>query len=143
MTKILFEKYYFTHSSHKYTDFKVDLKEVVEYVSSIDAEAIYVTNSFSEPYIFFLFYSKENPHNFIDTVKHFRNYEFNDIKSYGKYYFYLPNKLFDPITGKRFEEEKNETKKAVIVKFKDEIESDDLQNYNMKDIGKFVILEPK
>ena len=72
--------------------------EIVEYVSSLntndiyfefgselDEDNVYKEYYVKEPYIYFLFYTKENPYEYIETVKYFREYGFENVKEYGKY----------------------------------------------------------
>ncbi len=140
---ITFEDYYFTHSSSKNTGFTSGLKEVVEYVSKLDVKDVYVTNSIDETYIYFLFYSKANTHEFVNTVEHFRNYDFNDIKGYGKYHFYLPENNIDPYTKVAFEVPEENLKDYVVVKKKDEVTDKEKEKYNIKEIGDYIIEEKK
>ena len=87
------------------------LGEAIKYADSItDAETIYVTDSVNMPYIYVLFYTQENPHEYIKTVKYSKaNIDFNQIKSFGKWEFnidgysenepgvyIIDNKVIDP-----------------------------------------------
>ena len=107
-----------------------ELQEVVSYLNKSDAEQIFIEYSFKEPYIYFLFYSKENPNKFKDTVKYFREYGFENIKSYGKYYFYLP------------ENEEN-LKNFAILKRKEGLTKKEQEEFEIKEFDNYVIIEER
>ena len=72
--------------------FETDIQEMIEYVDNVNVEKIYIDNSFIEPYIYTLFYSKYNTKEFANTVKYSTKGEnFEQVKSFGKYNFYIPN----------------------------------------------------
>lgn len=86
--------------SHKdyneYKTFTSGVKDVSEYCEQADFENIYCAYTFKEPFIYFLFYSKYDTNNYINTVKFFReDGTFENVKSFGKYYFYLPENISD------------------------------------------------
>ena len=77
--------------SEKGDVFEHDLEEPLTYISNIDVEHIYISDTFVQPYIYTLFYTKTFPEEYRQTVKY--NQEkvaFETIRSYGKYEFYLP-----------------------------------------------------
>lgn len=90
---------YFTDSylktlGEEESPFAQDLEEPLKYVSTLDVDEVYIAYAFPEPYIYTLFYTQTPAQEFINTVKY--NYEkvaFESIKSFGKYYFYLPSDM--------------------------------------------------
>lgn len=73
------------------TSFAQDLEEPIKYVSELDVDKIYIPQAFVQPYIYTLFYTQTSVQEYIDTVKFFNEkVAFESIKSFGKYYFYLP-----------------------------------------------------
>ena len=108
--------------------FANNISEVIEYVDSLNVEKIYFQYAFKEPYIYVLYYTKYNPHEFIDTVQYFpENREFDRVKSFGKYNFYLPD---------NFEE-----KDCVYVISKDNEFNINYDNFEVKEFKRFVLLK--
>src|SRR5699024_6919180 len=100
--------------------FKSGFEEVYDYCRSSEAENIYCEYTFKEPFIYFLFYGQEDVRNYIDTVEYFSEQgTFDNIKSYSKYKYYLP--------------EKREENSIVIVPQNKEI------NYELKEKSKVTI----
>ena len=88
---IMFISSYILIFSEKGDVFEHDLEEPLTYISNIDVEHIYISDTFVQPYIYTLFYTKTFPEEYRQTVKY--NQEkvaFETIRSYGKYEFYLP-----------------------------------------------------
>ena len=50
--------------------FETDIEEMVEYVNNLEVEKVYIDKSFTEPYIYVLFYSKYNPKEFNESVQY-------------------------------------------------------------------------
>ena len=83
---------YWHKDYNQYYTFTSGVKELAEYCKQSDAENVYCEYSFKEPFIYFMFYTKADVHEYINTVQYFKeNRNFDNIKSYGKYKFYLPN----------------------------------------------------
>lgn len=107
--------------------FETSLKEVVSYISQKEIDKVYVTDSINQPYIYFLFYTKQDPREFKQSMIYEPNGE--KVKSYGKYVFSLP------------EEIKPERKTIYVVpKMQGEIEKKD---FDVTEIGKYLVLEAK
>lgn len=86
--------------SHKdyneYNTFTSGLKEVSEYCEKEEYENVYCAYTFKEPFIYFLFYSKYDTKNYIETVQFFKEDGiFENVKAFGKYHFYLPESVPD------------------------------------------------
>ena len=91
---ILFEITYFNTDFTKTYTFINGVENVIKYTKSLDKEKIYFEYSFKEPYIYILFYNKEDTNEFVSTVKYKNNHkDFNSVEEFGKYKFYLPQKL--------------------------------------------------
>lgn len=85
---VLFTSNYTKQNSDVYMTFEGYLQEPIEYVSKIEDKQIYVTNQIKEPYIYFLFYTKYNTHDYINTVEYYNEgSQFEQVKSFGKYNF--------------------------------------------------------
>lgn len=83
---------YWHKDYNQYYTFTSGIKEVAEYCKQSNAENVYCEYSFKEPFIYFMFYTKADVHEYIETVQYFKeNRNFDNIKSYGKYKFYLPD----------------------------------------------------
>lgn len=65
------------------------LGTAIKYADSItEDQTIYVTNDVTMPYIYVLFYTKENPHEYINTVKFEEGRsDFLQVESFGKWEF--------------------------------------------------------
>lgn len=80
----------------KYNDdikpnFFYSLGESIEFANSLKVDKIYITKYINMPYIFALFYDKENPNTFINThVYSNPGGAFQQVLSYGKYEFQAP-----------------------------------------------------
>lgn len=111
--------------------FEHDIKEAVQYVSTLNDKEIYVYSDRIDTYIYYLFYSKEDPKVFCDTVEYSTNgANWERVKKYKNYNFYIP------------EEMKNE-KNLVYV-----IPSENKFNINYDEwktsyYGRFIVLEGK
>ena len=91
---VLFEITYFNTDFTKTYTFINGVENVIKYTKSLDKEKIYFEYSFKEPYIYILFYNKEDTNEFVSTVKYKNNHkDFNSVEEFGKYKFYLPQKL--------------------------------------------------
>ena len=91
---ILFTREYINTDFDKYMVFVDGVEDTIEYLDSVEAKTIYIQYSYKEPYIYYLFYNKVNPHDYIDTVKYFReNGSFDNVKAFGKYRYYLPESI--------------------------------------------------
>ena len=84
----LFIPAYFSQDWNEYFTFESDLEEVVEYVSNLNVDKIYITNKIKEPYIYVLFYSEYPPYEFYQTVEYQNpNVGLRQVKHFGNYYF--------------------------------------------------------
>ena len=84
---VMFLNSYFNTEAY----FETDLKEVIEYVDSLDVDKVYITDNITQPYIYTLFYTKYNTKDYVETVEYFyKDINFEVIKSFGKYNFYIP-----------------------------------------------------
>lgn len=91
---ISFTNAYMKTQGEKESSFAQDLKEPLKYVESLDVDAVYIDNAFTQPYIYTLFYTQTPTGEFIDTVEYnLEKVAFESIKSFGKYYFYLPENM--------------------------------------------------
>lgn len=91
---LLFLLSYFNISSIQPVYFENQIEEMIEYVSGINDKEIYVTNTIKDTYIYFLFYGKDTPMEFNNTVEYAtQGANFEVVKSYGKYRFYIPDEL--------------------------------------------------
>ena len=82
---------YIQTQGYKNSVFLKDYKEALQYANSLNTEKIYIDNSFNQPYIYTLFYTKTPTNKYIETVEYSKQkVAFEKIKSFDKYYFYLP-----------------------------------------------------
>lgn len=114
----------------EYWTFQDSISEVIEYVEKLEVDNIYMQYSFKEPYIYVLFYTKGDTKEFIDTVEYFNKarYGFDNVKSFGKYKFYLP-KIID----------ENENS-AYVVSTDEEINIDS-NKFKVTEIKEFKVIE--
>lgn len=111
--------------------FETDIEEMVEYVNNLEVEKVYIDKSFTEPYIYVLFYSKYNPKEFNESVQYSTSgANFEQVKSFGKYYFYLPED---------FDEESNA---VYVVQNSKELNIDEWK-YEVTTLNRFTIIEQK
>lgn len=77
-----FHLYYVHYPKEKAVDWSVGVKEMISYVESHkeNYSRIYITNNYAIPYIYFLFYTKYDPKQYIA--------ENGNSNHFGKYYFY-------------------------------------------------------
>lgn len=123
-----FEIKYFSTENNGYV-FVKDAETVIEYVNSLDVDEIYFEYAFKEPYIYVLYYTEYNTEDFVKTVRYFDEEKlgrFDNIKGFGKYNFYLPEK-----TGKN-------KPVAYVIKKDKEI---DYSGYTIKEFKEYVVLE--
>ncbi len=73
---------------NNFSTFQNQVENVIEYVDKLKVDKIYFDYSFKETYIYVLFYTKVNPHEFANTVKYRENATYERVKSFGKYEFY-------------------------------------------------------
>ncbi len=92
---VLFSYEYRSMDYSKYSTFQDNIEEVIDYVEKAKVDNIYMEYSFKEPYIYVLFYAKKDVNEFINTVEYFNQerYGFDNVKSFGKYKFYLPQNI--------------------------------------------------
>lgn len=92
---VMFLNTYINTDSDSYMMFTNGVEDTIKYVSQLQEEQIYIQYKYKEPYIYMLFYTQGDPNEFINTVKYKKGnvINFENIKSYGKYYFYLPDQL--------------------------------------------------
>ena len=86
-------KYYQTDFTETYT-FYDGIENIIKYTDTIDAKKIYFQYAFKEPYIYILFYNKENTKEFVTTVKYkSEDKGFDSVTSFKNYIFSLPKSL--------------------------------------------------
>lgn len=125
---LIFVHYYINMDIKDYWTFTNNVQEVIEYVENQDADKIYFEYAFKEPYIYVLYYGKYNTHDFVDTVDYFNEKGvFENVKSFGKYYFYLP-------------EEFNEEKCLYVLKKNDDLQLN-YSKFNIKEFKEYLVLE--
>ena len=92
---MLFSYEYVNMDYSQYFTFQDNIEEVIDYVEGAKVDNIYMEYSFKEPYIYVLFYAKKDVNEFINTVEYFNKerYGFDNVKSFGKYKFYLPENI--------------------------------------------------
>ena len=79
---------------NKYYVFEGDVEDTISYIDSINADKVYFEYKIKEPYIYTLFYTKTDPNVFVNTVEYFKEGgSFDNIKSFDKYYYYLPEEI--------------------------------------------------
>lgn len=107
-----------------------NMSEVIEYVDALDVDKVYFQYDIKEPYIYVLYYTKYNPHKFINTVQYFpENKEFDRVKSFGKYNFYLPDDFGE--------------KNCAYVINKDNDLQLDYEEFHVKEFEKYLVLEKR
>lgn len=124
---ISFEITYFSMENNGYV-FASDIQDVIEYVDNLEVDEIYFEYAFKEPYIFVLYYTEYNTNDFVNTVEYFDENKlgrFDNIKAFGRYNFYVPEKL-----------EKN--KDVVYVMKKDK--KIDYTGYTVKKFEKYIVI---
>lgn len=74
--------------------FSQDIGDAIRYVETMDFDKIYLSYTLPQPYIYALFYSQASPIEYWDTVEFYnQKIAFENVMSFGKYYFYTPNSL--------------------------------------------------
>lgn len=120
---IYFINDYINQDFNQYLTFESGVEEVVDYCEKSTSENVYCYNSFKEPFIYFMFYSEYDVNNYLDTVQLFNeNGVFDNIKSFGKYKFYFPEKYEEGMLlivpkGFEFDYAKEFSKKVTINQF--------------------------
>ena len=85
---------YIKEDYNEYYTFTSGIKEVAQYCENSDCNKVYCQYSFKEPFIYFMFYTESDVNEYLDTVQYFsEDHIFDNIKSYGKYNFYLPDEV--------------------------------------------------
>lgn len=85
---------YIKYQGKEYSPFTQGIEEPIKYVTSLDTKKVYISQSFTQPYIYTLFYTQTPTEEFIETVDYYeKNVAFESIKSFGKYYFYIPSNM--------------------------------------------------
>lgn len=91
---IMFGYDYMNQDFNEYFTFSSGLKEVSDYCETSNADNIYCYYSFKEPFIYFMFYQEYDVNEYLNTVEFFNeNGTFDNIKSFGRYNFYLPDNI--------------------------------------------------
>ena len=125
----------YNYFSTKYTgaEFVDGVQDVIKYVDSLENKNIYMEYNIKEPYIYVLFYARKNPKDFYSTVTYFedvRVQEFENVKHFDKYYFYIPENI---------EPKENN---AYVIRYKTyENLNVDSENYKITYFEKYVVLE--
>lgn len=100
---------------------------MVEYVSKIQNKDIYITENIKDAYIYFLFFTQDNPYEYYQTARIVdKDVEFQQIDSYGKYKFYIPDTVKSD---------------DVIVIYKNGEYNYDETKFNKVELDRFVVLE--
>lgn len=132
---LLFFQFMFAYgkqNQNEYWTFADNIKDVIEYVDMQAVDNIYFEYAFKEPYIYVLFYTKYNTRDFVNSVQHFDENnlgKFENVKSFGKYKFYLPEK---------FDEENS----IYVISKNSNIEID-YKKFDVKEFEKFNVLSKK
>ncbi len=93
---VCFIEEYINKDYNEYATFTSGVEEVSKYCENGEYENVYCLYSFKEPFIYFLFYSEYDTNNYVETVEFFReDGTFENVKSFGKYHFYLPEDIPD------------------------------------------------
>ena len=88
---LYFEITYFNTDYTETETFTDGVKNVIQYIDNKDVDNIYIEHAFKEPYIYILFFNKENTKDFVETAKYRNNFKgFESVTEFGKYKFYLP-----------------------------------------------------
>lgn len=92
---LLFQKEYRTDFQKNIgAYFFESLGDAINSANTKNVDLIYVTNEVNQPYIFTLFYDRTSPKEYRNTVVFSSQYSaFEQISSYGKYCFYIPETL--------------------------------------------------
>lgn len=94
---VLFAEFMYVYTSKDYNEyytFTSGVEGVVDYCNSLDEDTVYCQYSFKEPFIYFMFYGETDVHEYLDTVQYYEEGRtFDNIKSFGKYKFYLPSEI--------------------------------------------------
>lgn len=116
----------------QYPMFVDKIESTIKYVDNLDADTVYMQYLYKEPYIYNLFYTKENPHTFHSTVQYKIGDKagFENVKAYGKYRFYLPKDI------------KPEKGVVYVISIKN-ASNIDYSKWNATYIDNFIILEYK
>lgn len=125
--------YIFLKPANNYT-FVDNIKEVIEYVEKVKDRKIYIEYAFKEPYIYVLYYTKYNTHDFIDSVQYIDNEnlgKFDNIKSFGRYNFYIPD------------DQEKYPDAVFVVKKKKNKQIDYTKYKKLKEFSEYVVLEKK
>lgn len=89
-----FVETYWKQDFNEYFTFNSGLEDVVSYCEDSSCDRVYCAYSFKEPFIYFMFYSGYDVNVYLDTVQYFdENGTFDNVRSFGKYSFYLPEKI--------------------------------------------------
>ncbi len=83
--------YFSTYADRVAREFNASLTETIAAASANPEDVVCVTDAVIFPYIFALFASQEDPHEFLQTVQYANpGEEFQDVSSFGRYKFGLP-----------------------------------------------------
>ncbi|MBE7021883.1 MAG: hypothetical protein E7414_01525 [Ruminococcaceae bacterium] len=123
----IFTTVYFTSYQKKIgSAFFEGFGEALTYAAEQTDDTIYMTEYVNAPYIFALFYEKEDPQHFIDTVDYaYKNTSVRPVNSFGRYVTGLPEEL-----------EKTE---ICIASEGEAVQYDDA-NYEKKKFGGYVVI---
>lgn len=101
---ILYQENYWKHYPKEFSsEWQYGYKELVGYVNSVEDkyDLIRISEGYGRPYIYFLFYTKDDPAKFYSQVDRFRDDQgFYHVKGFGKYQFGQFN-WENPPEGKR------------------------------------------
>ena len=125
---------YFQQDWDNYFTFENNLEEVVQYISTLNKEKIYITNKIKEPYIYVLFYSKYPSQEFFNTVEYYNpNVGLRQVKHFGNYYF-----------GNIKEINSSNSSCAYVIKKKD-LNQYNINTYDFKitEFEKYLVIENK
>ena len=118
---------------NEYNTFNGKVENVIKFVDEIDADVVNFDYSFKEPYIYILFYTKQDPNEFTETVKYNENVAFERVQAFGKYKFYNVNEI-----------SQTEQKEAYVIPKNKEENFDINENiWNKTYIDDFLVLEER
>ena len=117
---ILFINVYMNQNWDNYSVFEAELQDPI----------VYITNSIKEPYIYVLYYAKYNTNDFVNSVEYQNKYvEFRQVKNFGEYNFENIKYIED-----------NHNNVYLLKKSEFELLGVNLENLNIKEFGKYVVL---
>lgn len=92
---LIFEGYYFTKYQKDISETTFDgYLDALEYINEIPYENVYITNNINQPYIYYLYVNKYNPHDYLNNrVITNMDVAFQNVESIKNVYFYIPDTI--------------------------------------------------